>query len=720
MSDYQRIMEKLYKEINNIYKPIAEFFRQMGLSKHGKEILDNPDLMYLYLVNAAPAIKYSSDIMRARYAVELKIHSRYSHDVGQTKTDMGKSDIFAKYVDLLTEMLHYSVYEAVRTMMYISCFCGEKPEVPHTTLELMHECEKKEREERNEIIRKTERAEHGTRKEMEEAARRYLTGNVVEKDWSAAYKIAEKADINGFSPDARATMGYILYRENKQPGDKEKGLELLCSAAKTGSARAEKLYAVSLYAEGHKEDGFRWIKRAAEHGDSGAYCTVGTAYLKGNNVVRQDLHEAVKWFRLGEKEGNVDCIFQLATVYAYGDVISYKESLEYLEKAARLGNEEAPNLLYVEYMRENNKEGEQDFAKAAVFLCMDAKRKNTDAIYKLADLWKEKKISADNKDGIWYDANEAELCDKIRKLDIQDILARRWFEEYLLLGGKNIPSDAVRFFGNTKRGLEVLEVYGKQEFDAIMSDDKYDHIYEKRLLAGIFRRCGKNQLNNFGGYALELYKDISKHGDDEAACIRAEMYLNGEGTPSDPGKALKILRKVAAKGNLTAMYLLIRAARMAEPGEEGERKSQECIKIAKTYCHRADSPTNSPLCNELLGRISEEETHDGAADLHYAVACKKYDMKYSLMRLCELYKDIPEEYEKYLKRGADAGIPELLVEYAEFSKDNRFLPIIHAYDLCLPEAAEKLSELIRKNDPGQEDIRFADDLLCLAKKFKKE
>ena len=654
MSGTVMIIRKAIKEREKIYGPIALFFRQMSVSGHGREILDDPDLMYFYLVNAAPGDKYAFDVMRVRYAVELKLHRRYEQasDAGE------RCETFAVCVDLLVRALRYSEDEAVRTMLYISELCGGLTDIPERIMSMIRACEAREKREKDELIRKTDRAVDGSIEEMEEAARSCLEGDSILRDWDHAYRLAEKADTLGKSPDARATMGYILYHRPKLSEDKERGLGLLRSAAETGLPRAEYLYGLCLYSEKNNKEGLQWMKRAAEQGEAKAYLTVGVAYLIGRTVPA-DLNEALKWFRLGEKENDHDCIFHIAASCGYGDLISEKESIKYLKKAARLGNEKAPRVLYNEYLSEYNNICEQDFEKAAEYLYMDAARKKTEAIYKLACIRRERKLPAENEilKSLRYSGG-------ITKEALESILARRWYEEYLLLGGDLDPFDHALFFADTARGLGALEKYAEQEYEALRADDKCDHTYEKKLLAEVFRRCGCDVTNKLNVYALGLYRDLAESGDNEAACILAEMYMNGEGTPAAPEKALKLLRKTAAKKYPAAMLLLADAAERAIPGEKGKKTAGECLRIAEKYCLSVLKNTKQPLCAEVLGRLYEktDEQKDRAVR-YYEKACESSDaaMRCSLMRLTMLYrKTDTQKSSSYLLRCAEAGIPSMM------------------------------------------------------------
>ena len=49
-------------------------------------------------------------------------------------------------------------------------------------------------------------------------------------------------------------------------------------------------------------ESFKWFRKAAEHGSTGAMLELGEAYLTGGWGLEKDKTEALKWFQLAAKQ----------------------------------------------------------------------------------------------------------------------------------------------------------------------------------------------------------------------------------------------------------------------------------------------------------------------------------------------------------------------------------------------------------------------------------
>ncbi len=61
---------------------------------------------------------------------------------------------------------------------------------------------------------------------------------------------------------------------------------------------------------------------AAENGDAVAQCTLGTCFQYGNNGVKKDMDEAVKWYRKAVAQGNAGAQFLLGVCYHTGNGVT--------------------------------------------------------------------------------------------------------------------------------------------------------------------------------------------------------------------------------------------------------------------------------------------------------------------------------------------------------------------------------------------------------------
>ena len=90
----------------------------------------------------------------------------------------------------------------------------------------------------------------------------------------------------------------------------------------------------------------KWMKRAAESGNSVAQNSLGLHYVDENNAER-NFQEAVKWFEKAALQGDMDGEFNMGLCYLTGQgvVADRNKSIEYFEKAAGQGYGNAQKYL---------------------------------------------------------------------------------------------------------------------------------------------------------------------------------------------------------------------------------------------------------------------------------------------------------------------------------------------------------------------------------------
>ena len=116
---------------------------------------------------------------------------------------------------------------------------------------------------------------------------------------------------------------------------------------------------------------FDEMKVKAEKGDANAQNYLGTAYQHGEGL-KQDIHEAIKWYRKAADQGEVYAQNNLGYIYDYGEGVKtdYKKAVKWYQKAADQGLDQGQfylGLMYYEAkgVTQNFKEAEKWFQKSA-------------------------------------------------------------------------------------------------------------------------------------------------------------------------------------------------------------------------------------------------------------------------------------------------------------------------------------------------------------------
>ncbi len=124
------------------------------------------------------------------------------------------------------------------------------------------------------------------------------------------------------------------------------------------------------------------FKDAAEKGDAQAQLNMGIAYARGNGV-KQDMQEAIKWWKKSAEQGKPHAAFNVAYAYFRGDGVecNFNECIKWLNKAGDL--DEAQFLLCFCYA--NGYGVERNYKIAVELLKKLVKRGNDEAWVKLAN-----------------------------------------------------------------------------------------------------------------------------------------------------------------------------------------------------------------------------------------------------------------------------------------------------------------------------------------------
>lgn len=210
-------------------------------------------------------------------------------------------------------------------------------------------------------------AENGDAEAQFQLALCYLNGLGVEKDAEQAENWCTMASRHGHAK-ARELMNLLnyLYIATEQ--------EYLLYGLSNSD---EVMFSIGqCYDVGHflKQDiaeAVKWYRKAAEHGHLQAQYNLGICYANGDGV-EKDMTEAVKWFREAAERGLAKAQYNLGYYYEIGEGVErdMTEAVKWYRKAADQGIAEAQANLGVCYLKgegvyENKNEAKKWFLKAA-------------------------------------------------------------------------------------------------------------------------------------------------------------------------------------------------------------------------------------------------------------------------------------------------------------------------------------------------------------------
>lgn len=145
-----------------------------------------------------------------------------------------------------------------------------------------------------------------------------------------------------------------VYYYNQEPMDEEQAEYWLGMQAVKGYAPAQMIYGKVITRIGHRThnankeaEGLSWIEKAALQGESEAMLILGITY----KYIKNNLPEAVKWFKKGSDVGNADCMLEYAGLLRDGKGVKKdtKAAFSYFLKAAELGKPEAMRFVAAGY-----------------------------------------------------------------------------------------------------------------------------------------------------------------------------------------------------------------------------------------------------------------------------------------------------------------------------------------------------------------------------------
>ncbi len=157
---------------------------------------------------------------------------------------------------------------------------------------------------------------------------------------------------------------FLLVMALTMVGCREKPQTLtLKEKAEGGDAEAQGMLGFEYETKQDLKEAVKWYRKAAEQGDSSTQVDLGLMYYEGRGV-KQDFKEAAKWFRKAAKQGEAFSQSVLGEMYsdAQGVEQDFKEAVKWYQKAADQGDASSQSALGRMYSKGQGVE--QDFREA--------------------------------------------------------------------------------------------------------------------------------------------------------------------------------------------------------------------------------------------------------------------------------------------------------------------------------------------------------------------
>ena len=140
----------------------------------------------------------------------------------------------------------------------------------------------------------------------------------AKKFWEKAAELGHVAALKALAFEAENgyfDLGHGVDGQSVGPTDPEKAFRLMEMAARYKEPLACRCLA-GYYARGFgctesQSEFVKWIRRAAEKGDTDAMCILGRRYMRGD-YVEQDMEQAEYWLRRASEGGDEDAATSLS------------------------------------------------------------------------------------------------------------------------------------------------------------------------------------------------------------------------------------------------------------------------------------------------------------------------------------------------------------------------------------------------------------------------
>lgn len=354
----------------------------------------------------------------------------------------------------------------------------------------------------------------------------YYNGNKgKDENGNPDYKLArqwyEKGIEHG-STDAYCAIG-LLYAEGKgTEADEAKALEYYMKGTELGSAMCATTAASMYWKTDRKEEAFYWVQVAAGMGYVKAYWILGVMYEGGIGVDSNE-EKAIEWYTKAAKEESTTAMRFLTESYYEGTWtvgVRYEDAFYWAQKGADL---KEPYCMYMlGWMYGHGQGTDQNPAEAAKWYLelaqMDPPEEEEEAAeYRLDAMYQYGKLMLNGADGVLADEEEG-----LKWLKKASAEGNKDSAQYLwdYCWANNMPKDAFR---------ALHEAYS----NGIDLDGEYLYCIAYCYHEG--RGIGRNHARAFQFTQLSAEK-----GDYAIGMLYlADMYLNGDGTSVNYGKALQ-------------------------------------------------------------------------------------------------------------------------------------------------------------------------------------
>ena len=193
--------------------------------------------------------------------------------------------------------------------------------------------------------------------------------NYPEKNFEVAKSYYEKCENN---PYADISLGFLYWNGQGVEEDKEKAQEIFQTIIDQGCADGYLGNAIIAKSEQNYDAAYECYNKVLEEGTEQLYVTtamvdVGLLYYSGYGV-EQDYAKSLEWLSKAADLGNADAMNNIGHMYenGYGVEPDYEKALEWYEKAADLGHVEA--MAEIGWIYYNGLGVAKDYAKAVEWL----------------------------------------------------------------------------------------------------------------------------------------------------------------------------------------------------------------------------------------------------------------------------------------------------------------------------------------------------------------
>lgn len=362
----------------------------------------------------------------------------------------------------------------------------------------------------------------------------------IEQYQSAIEPLLQAAQMG--ETDASTRLGDLYFYGYGVEVDYEQAYYWFLNAAQKGNAYAQYsvafMYMRGLFVKQEDSQVIKWMKLAAENGNVSAQKLMGDYYYYGSFGCQKDMRETIKWYEMGAKNNNPECILRLGLIYEEGDGV------------------------------------QKNILKAADWYQRGAKAGIPSCLYNLGKLIINKEIAGEEQKGFSLIQQAAEEGYSFAQnymgkayrfgwmVNINPVRATNWFTKAAEQG----LSDAMCNLGDMYSHEDGLTTNYEK---ALYWYEKAAEDKHQRALTeiGDMYYSGKGVLQDYPK-AMEYYQRACEEGYPYAFYSLGFMYLKGQGTAPDKEKAMEYLSQAAAMGNESAFQLLNRIDHEEEEEEE--------------------------------------------------------------------------------------------------------------------------------------------------------